>query len=99
MATLKELLEQQRALQAQIDEVKKVEIAQAVAQARQIVADYNLTAEDIFTAPKSKGGSSTKGKSVAPKYRDPATGNTWTGRGKAPAWIAGVDRNQFLISA
>ncbi|RTZ40923.1 H-NS histone family protein [Candidimonas sp. SYP-B2681] len=39
---------------------------------------------------------------VAPKYRDPSSGATWTGRGKAPRWIAaaeseGRDRNDFLI--
>jgi len=35
---------------------------------------------------------------VAPKYRDPATGKTWTGRGKAPKWIDGKDRSKFLIA-
>ena len=35
----------------------------------------------------------------APKYRDPATGKTWTGRGKPPNWIVGVsDRTAFLIA-
>lgn len=34
---------------------------------------------------------------VAPKYKNPATGETWTGRGKAPKWIAGKDRTKFLI--
>ncbi|MPW23898.1 DNA-binding protein H-NS [Paraburkholderia piptadeniae] len=33
-----------------------------------------------------------------PKYRDPATGATWSGRGPAPAWLAGAkDRTAFLI--
>jgi DNA-binding protein H-NS len=37
---------------------------------------------------------------VAPKYADPKTGATWTGRGRAPAWIADVkDRSKFLIDA
>mgnify|MGYP000218017274 FL=1 len=27
-----------------------------------------------------------------------ATGQTWTGRGKAPKWIDGQDRNKFLIA-
>ena len=36
-------------------------------------------------------------KKVAPKYRDPATGKTWTGRGRAPTWLDGKDRAQFLI--
>ncbi|MBB3259943.1 DNA-binding protein H-NS [Paraburkholderia bannensis] len=35
---------------------------------------------------------------VAPKYADPKTGATWTGRGRAPLWIRDVkDRSKFLI--
>lgn len=33
-------------------------------------------------------------------YRDPKTGATWSGRGRAPAWIAGAkDRTGFLIES
>jgi DNA-binding protein H-NS len=35
--------------------------------------------------------------SMPPKYRDPATGATWSGRGKAPRWLTGHDRDEFLI--
>lgn len=35
---------------------------------------------------KSAGGD--KRSVVAPKYRDSATGTTWTGRGKQPKWLA-----------
>jgi DNA-binding protein H-NS len=31
--------------------------------------------------------SSLKGHKVAPKYRDPATGETWAGRGVRPRWL------------
>lgn len=32
------------------------------------------------------------------KYRDPATGKEWTGRGKPPNWIKDApDRDAFLI--
>lgn len=34
-----------------------------------------------------------------PRYRDPATGATWSGRGHAPAWIAGKDKRLFLIDS
>ncbi|MCG5076252.1 H-NS family nucleoid-associated regulatory protein [Paraburkholderia tagetis] len=35
----------------------------------------------------------------APKYKDPKTGATWSGRGRAPAWLASVrDRSKFLIA-
>ncbi len=37
---------------------------------------------------------------VAPKYADPKSGATWTGRGRAPLWIRDVkDRSKFLIDA
>jgi DNA-binding protein H-NS len=33
-----------------------------------------------------------------PKYRDPETGAMWSGRGRAPAWLADIkDRTTFLI--
>jgi DNA-binding protein H-NS len=35
---------------------------------------------------------------VAPKFRNPLTGDTWTGRGKPPKWIQNLDRDQFLIA-
>jgi DNA-binding protein H-NS len=38
-------------------------------------------------------------KPVAPKYADPKSGATWSGRGRAPAWIKDVkDRSLFLIN-
>ena len=32
------------------------------------------------------------------KYRDPATGATWTGRGREPKWIEGKDRAGYLVA-
>lgn len=96
MASYKELLAQQQALAIQIEEARKRELADAVARVREIVAEYGLTADDIFSGRKSaKRGTGSK---VPPKYRNPLTGQTWTGRGKAPKWIEGKDREQFLIA-
>jgi DNA-binding protein H-NS len=60
-------------------------------------------------AAKSAGGrgprkSAVKGSTVAPKYRHPQTGQTWTGRGIMPKWLAqevaaGRQRDEFLIAA
>jgi DNA-binding protein H-NS len=38
-----------------------------------------------------------KGEKVAPRYRNPETNETWTGRGREPGWIKGKDRNSFAI--
>jgi DNA-binding protein H-NS len=97
MADLQELLRQQQALNAQIEEARRSEVASAVAKVRELVQQYALTTNDVF--PGGSGGrrrSRVLGK-VAPKYRDPTSGKTWTGRGKAPKWIEGKDRNQYAI--
>jgi DNA-binding protein H-NS len=103
MTTYKELLQQREALERQISEARQRENAQALSQVRALVADFDLTPEDVFPTTKTrasksgvvKTGSKTK---VAPKYRNPSTGDTWTGRGKPPRWIQDQDRSQFLIA-
>jgi DNA-binding protein H-NS len=89
----KELLQQREALEQKIQEARKAELSDAVAKVRTLVTEYSLTHEDVFPTAKQK----TSRQPVLPKYRDPATGATWTGRGKAPKWIDGKDRAQFEI--
>lgn len=95
MASLKDLLAQQQALAAQIEDARKREISDAVHRVRALIAEHGLTQKDVFSGRAGKGRSGGK---VAPKYRDPATGATWTGRGKPPRWIEGKDRAKFAIA-
>lgn len=95
MSSYKELLKQRETLEQQINEARRQELAGAVAQVRALVAEFDLTPQDVFPAGRARSASS--GTKVAPKYRDPATGQTWTGRGKAPKWIQNQDRAQFAI--
>lgn len=97
MTTYKELLQQREALELQIAEARQREIAQAVSQVRALVAQFELTAQDVFPSGKSRSTAAAVNK-VAPKYSDPTTGKTWTGRGKAPKWIEGQERSQYLIA-
>jgi hypothetical protein len=44
----------------------------------------------------------TRGTEVKPKYRDPATGETWSGRGRMATWLkrkqdAGEDIADYLV--
>jgi DNA-binding protein H-NS len=60
-----------------------------------IDADARQPANAAKTA--SKAGNYVRGPQM-PKYRDPETGAMWSGRGRAPAWLADVkDRTAFLI--
>lgn len=93
----KELLKQREALEQQITEARRRELSEAIAQVRAMVAEYGLTSQDVFPVGRAGRTTTSAGAKVAPKYRDPATGQTWTGRGKAPKWIQGQDREQFAI--
>ena len=97
MATLKEIDAQLAALQAQREEIRKSELKTAVDKVRSLVAEYGLTESDVFPPARGTRSVPTAGTKVAPKYRDPATGATWTGRGKAPKWIDGQEREKFAI--
>lgn len=89
----KSLLQQKAEIEAKIAEALKAEKATAIAQARELVVQYGLTPDDVFSTGKRKASASV---GVA-KYRDPETGATWTGRGKPPNWILGKDRTAFAI--
>ena len=93
----KDLLAQRDALEKAIADARQKEISNAVSKVRELVAEFGLKAEDILPGRSGKSSAKTKSK-VAAKYRDPATGSTWTGRGKAPKWIDGKDRQKFLIA-
>ena len=92
MTDYQNLLAQKAALDAQIATAQAEAKAKAVTEARALIQEHGLTAADVFPQGKPKGSVG------APKYRDPATGATWTGRGKPPNWINGKDRGQFLIT-
>lgn len=90
-ADYKALLQQKAELETQIAEALKSEKGGAIAQVRELAQQYSLTHGDIFGQQKRQGSVGEA------KYRDPATGVTWTGRGKPPNWILGKDRVAFAI--
>lgn len=89
MPSLQDLLAQRAEIEKRIADVQREERANAVSKVKAMMAEFGLTAADI--AGKAPAGrSSTAGKStgkVAPKYRNAATGETWTGRGLQPKWL------------
>lgn len=98
VASVDQLIAQKQAIESalQAEKQKAIESIQA------IISEYGFTRADIFGNTPDTGAKprrSTFGQKVAPKYRDHATGATWTGRGKAPVWIAGKDRTQYLIQS
>lgn len=87
---------------AQAKRQEKMEGAKAalLAEFKDKAAELGLSLKALLSSPqpaperKPRRG---KGDKVAPKYRNPETGDTWTGRGREPAWIKGKDRDDFAL--
>lgn len=90
MSTYKELLEQKNALDQQIAVARKAEAKQALDAVHKLIADFGFTVQQVFPWRPAV-------KKVEAKYRDPKTGLTWSGRGRAPKWIEGKNRGDFSI--
>lgn len=102
-------------LEKKMQQLKAKERKPMIASIVKSMRDYDISLEDIAVVYNRKAATRAAvkpaGSAVArpaakrvipPKYRDPATGATWTGRGKAPRWMAdaeasGVARDTFLI--
>ena len=83
-----ELLAQKAALEKQIAEAQREERSAAIAQVKSLMAQHGLTLADLGTrAPAAPARGPKAGGKVPPKYRDAATGDTWSGRGLQPKWL------------
>lgn len=100
MATYQELISQKAALekqaaelQDQIETARQGEHTEAIAQIKALMEKHGVTLAELG-AGKGKPGrtprapkAASSGRKVAPKYRNPATGDTWSGRGLQPNWL------------
>jgi DNA-binding protein H-NS len=113
--TYQALQAQIKRLQDKAEVVRLKQRAPVIAALVRSMHDYSISidelkaalAKGVPSARKTAGRAATKtaaksAKQVAPKYRHPDSGETWTGRGKPPRWLvaaegAGASREQFLI--
>ena len=103
MATTYEQIKAQIAdLERQASDVRRQEIKDAVSTVRELIQKHSLSLHDIgeklFGKPGAGRSAKASGPKSAPKFKDPKSGKTWTGRGKPPNWIVGIaNRDPFLI--
>lgn len=93
MTTLAQLQAQKAELEAKIAEALKNERKDAIAQVRSLVEAFELTEKEVFAKKGTRKASSP----VAAKYKDKATGKTWSGRGREPKWLAGKNKADYAI--
>ncbi len=109
MSSYQDLLAQKAALEKQAQELDKAlaearraERAGVISQIKNLMTEHHLTVEDLAAKPGKAASAGTAGRKVAPKYRNTATGETWTGRGLQPEWVqaavaAGKKLEDFAI--
>lgn len=106
MATLSAIRKQIHRLEAEAERITKQEMSGAVAKIKSLMSEFGITLEHLGVTGKTSGAKRAASKKAAPKragagtarYADPKTGKTWSGFGRAPAWIAGAkNRDAFLV--
>ena len=106
MASYTRLKKQLEILQAEVESARKAELLPIIKRLQREMAAHGISAADLVVdahldrsvAKQVAGKRPVKG-AGAPKFRDPKSGLTWSGFGRAPKWIAGArDRTKFLIN-
>lgn len=95
MTTYAEIKAQIAELESKAKEARASELATAKAKIVEIMTAYGLTLDDLRIG--ATGKSLRARQPVVAKYRNQATGETWTGRGRSPLWLAGKNKEDFLI--
>jgi DNA-binding protein H-NS len=86
MASVSELLARKAEIEKQIAQAQLEARSGAIAQIKTLMTENGLTISDISQRAGAPRRSSS-GSKVAAKYRDNATGDTWSGRGLQPKWL------------
>lgn len=90
---LQDLIAKRAELEQQIIDLQREERSSAIAQVKALMAQHGLTAADLGSARASSVASTSRaaksggGAKVPAKYRNAATGDTWSGRGLQPNWL------------
>lgn len=91
--TYRNLLAERGKVQRRMEKAWQEEREGVLQSIRELMTHWDIRSDELRRY--RRGTYNTK--PVVPKYRDPQTGKTWSGRGHVPGWIAGKDRTAFLI--
>ncbi|BAN26319.1 H-NS histone family protein [Caballeronia insecticola] len=91
---LTKLLQQQAALNEALTAAREKEARLALIEIVQKMREYDISLNELMGRKPGEQKAEAQ-----PKYRDPVSGATWSGRGRVPHWIAGQDRDRFLVDS
>ena len=87
--SIQDLMAQRAEIDRQISETKNANLATCLSTALAVFTDSGFTREEAASAMAAAFSRKVKKPRVAklaPKYRNPETGATWSGRGVQPKW-------------
>lgn len=84
---LSDLLAKKAELEQQIIDIQREERSSAISQIKSLMAQHGLSLADLGTKAPAGAPKLRTGAKVPAKYRDPATGQSWSGRGLHPKWL------------
>lgn len=96
--SLQELLARRAELDARITTQRAARRKDVVEQIVKLIRDYEIDWRMIEARLLNVGSAWTQRRRHAePRYWDPDTGATWTGRGRRPHWLKGRNPEDFRI--
>ncbi|EON11356.1 H-NS family nucleoid-associated regulatory protein [Pandoraea sp. SD6-2] len=104
METYEEIQAKIEQLQRQATQIRDREKAEAISGMKAAIAKYGITSTELgFTARHLTPANKSAATANTPKYQDPNTGKSWSGRGRAPKWLeeakeAGKTKEDFLVA-
>ncbi len=93
MRAFREFQAELEKLHQQSEKSRRVDKASAIERIRFLVAEYGMLPDELAPAWED----ATPAPAATARYRDPETGATWTGRGRAPKWMSGEDRSRYEV--
>jgi DNA-binding protein H-NS len=93
LSTVHTLRQQIADLQKELDNALRAERSEALGKIRELMVAYSITPDELG----AKRRVSSTIRPAVPKYRDPASGTTWSGRGKHPRWFDKSNPEHFAI--
>lgn len=88
--TLAQIQKQIDELTREAERMRKTEVAEVIERIKDAIKHYDLTAKDLGLSGRAQVTTPRKSRRVvksAAKFKDPATGRTWSGRGRRPQWF------------
>lgn len=89
------LMEEKRRVEERINSIKSARRNEIVSYIVKLMLDLEIHIREL--EEKMKCQEKRGRRSARPRFYDPVTGSTWSGRGKKPRWMKDRNPDDFLI--